>query len=91
MRLLGLGVICAVAIAYVQPLRSYFDVRDELVRERAARSVLLERQSALERRLAQTDTEEFDLREARRAGLVLPGERLFIVKGVDQWKRARVR
>jgi hypothetical protein len=29
------------------------------------------------------------VREARQLGLVKPGERLFIVKGVEAWKRAQ--
>ena len=28
-------------------------------------------------------------REARRIGFVKPGERLFIVKGIVEWRRAR--
>lgn len=90
-RLLGLAVVCAVAVAYVQPVRAYLGAREGLGRERATRSVLLRQQSALHYRLEQSGTDAFTLREARRIGLVLPGERLFIVQGVEKWRKARVR
>ena len=47
--------------------------------------------AALERRLSLTDKTDFVEREARRLGLVRPGERLFIVKGIEQWKERRLR
>ena len=47
------------------------------------------RNAALERRLAEADTPEALAREARRLGYVKPGERLFIVKGIDAWRRAQ--
>jgi hypothetical protein len=43
----------------------------------------------LQRRLTQGDTEEALTREARRLWYVKPGERLFIVKGIDAWRRTR--
>ena len=44
----------------------------------------------LERRLEFTGTDAFIEREARRLGLVRPGERLFIVKGVESAKKAQI-
>jgi hypothetical protein len=55
-------------------------------RRRAARE-----QQTLERRLEFTGTDAFIEREARRLGLVRPGERLFIVKGVERSKKAQIR
>lgn len=85
MRLLGLGVIVAVAVAYVQPVRAYLDAKDELARHRAERSALLRQQARLRARLELAGTDEFVIREARLTGLVRPGERLFIVRGLEAW------
>lgn len=91
-RLLGLAVVCAVALAYVQPVRSYLEAREDVARHRETRAALLRQQNALHHRLELAGTDEFVIREARRMGLVIPGERLFIIKGVEKWRAAhRVR
>lgn len=90
-RILGIVVISAVALAYVQPVRSYLNAREDLAQHREARAALLRQQSALHHRLELAGTDDFVIREARRMGLVIPGERLFIVKGVEKWKAAQVR
>jgi cell division protein FtsB len=91
LRWLAASVLAAIALAYVQPLRAYLRARDEAA-ETAAEVASLEReQRSLERRLAAAGTDEFVVREARRLGLVRPGERLFIVKGARDEGRARLR
>jgi cell division protein FtsB len=81
----------AIALAYVSPLRAYLDARS-IVEERKAEVAKLEREQAqLERRLAQSGTDEFVVQEARRLGLVRPGERLFIVKGLEGPENPRLR
>ena len=47
--------------------------------------------ATLERRLRERATDAELIREARELGYVLPGERLFIVKGITGWQRARAR
>jgi cell division protein FtsB len=87
-RWLALGVFAFVAFLYYQPLRSYFETKDALSqRQNEVRGLQAERRS-LERRLAEGDTPEALAREARRLGYVKPGERLFIVKGIDAWRRS---
>lgn len=82
LRWLSVAVFLAIAVAYVHPLRAYREARSE-VAERRAEIARLERETdVLARRLARAGRDEFVLREARRLGLVRPGERLFIVKGV---------
>jgi cell division protein FtsB len=82
LRWLALAVLLAIAIAYVQPLRAYQGAKDDVAR-RQAEVVQLERErEALEARLAVARTDEFAEREARKLGLVRPGERLFIVTGL---------
>lgn len=82
-------MLLAVAAAYVQPLRAYRDARDDVAARKAEVARLDAANAALEERIAEAGTSEFVEREARRLGLVRPGERLFIVTGVDEWKRDR--
>jgi cell division protein FtsB len=57
--------------------------------QRQAQVAALERQKqALEAAVEQASTDAALARRARRIGLVEPGERLFIVKGIPAWKRA---
>lgn len=90
-RWLGIAVVCAIAVAYVQPISAYRAARSEVATERAEKDALLRRQGALRHRLELAGSDVFLEREARRLGLVRPGERLYIVKGVEKWKRAHVR
>lgn len=87
MRWLAVGTLAVVALLYYRPLKSYVETRSSL-EDRAAevRSLRAER-NELARRLAESDTPEALARRARRLGLVKAGERLFIVKGIDEWRR----
>ncbi len=87
MRWLAVGTLAVVALLYYRPLKSYVETRSSL-EDRAAevRSLRAERDE-LARRLAESDTPEALARRARRLGLVKVGERLFIVKGIDEWRR----
>ena len=90
LRWLGLAVVLVIALGYIQPLRAYLDAREQ-VQTRSADIANLERErDTLERRLEFTDTDAFIEREARRLGLVRPGERLFIVKGLERVKKAQI-
>ena len=84
--LLVLAVIAAIAFAYVQPIRAYLAAQDDIAQHRAQRSSLLHQQAGLRHQLALVETDAFVEREARRIGLVRPGETLYVVKGVQKWK-----
>ncbi|HEU6446260.1 MAG TPA: septum formation initiator family protein [Gaiellaceae bacterium] len=88
-RWLAVATILVVGLLYYRPLKSYLETRSSL-EERAAqvRSLRAERDE-LARRVAESDTPEALAQRARRLGLVRPGERLFIVKGIDEWKARR--
>jgi cell division protein FtsB len=88
-RLLALGVVAFAGFLYYQPLASYLERREALARRTDEVEVLRARKRELERRLEASKSPEALAREARRLGLVKKGERLFIVKGVEAWKRAR--
>jgi cell division protein FtsB len=89
LRLLVVGVLVFAGFLYFQPLTNYLHRRDALAQRNAEVEQLRARKRALERRLAASRSPEALAREARRLGLIKEGERLFIVKGVDAWKRAQ--
>ena len=91
LRWLGVGVLVFIAFLYSQPLRSYLSTRDALAKRSAEVRSLREQKLRLERRLEDGDTPAALMREARRLGYVKPGERLFIVKGINSWLRATSR
>ncbi len=87
LRWLAVAVVGFVAFLYWQPLRSYLSTRGAL-EERAQEVRQLRAQKLrLQQRLVEADTPEAITREARRLGYVKPGERLFIVKGINAWRR----
>jgi cell division protein FtsB len=88
-RWLAVGAILLVALLYARPLRSYFGVKHDLAARAAQVRTLKAEKRELLLRLARGSTPEALEREARRLGLVRPGERLFIVKGVSRWVHAR--
>ena len=86
---LAVLALALVGLLYVQPLRTYLDTRDAVARRAAEVRALTAERRRLEQRLAaQTSTASL-VREARRLALVAPGERLYIVKGIDAWRRER--
>jgi septum formation initiator len=87
-RWLALAVLALIALLYMKPIRSYLGTRAELHRRTAEVHALRAQKLALERRLIQAASGDELVRQARRLGLVKPGERLFIVKGIGAWRRA---
>jgi cell division protein FtsB len=87
MRWLAVGTLAVVALLYYRPLKSYLETRSSLEQRAAEVQSLRAERNELARRLAEADTPEALARRARRLGLVRPGERLFIVKGVEEWRR----
>jgi len=89
-RLRLVWILASVAVAvylYYRPLASYFETRSDLATTRAEVETLRIQKSGLELRLANSTSTEATRREARRIGYVRPGERLFIVKGIPDWRR----
>ena len=88
-RWLGVGALLLIALLYYRPLRTYVETRQILADRTADVRQLRSARRELERRVADSATEAALVREARRLGLVKPGERLFIVKGIEAWQRAQ--
>jgi cell division protein FtsB len=84
-RWLAVGAIVLVGLLYARPLRSYIETKRELAQRAADVSALKAERRALQHRLAESTTAEALTRQARRLGLVRPGEKLFIVKGISAW------
>jgi len=84
LRWLAVIGLAAIAAAYVHPVRAYLSAR-ETVAERKTEIAALERDHrTLEQRIESTRSSVFVEREARKLGLVRPGERLFIVTGAGR-------
>jgi cell division protein FtsB len=89
MRWVAVAAIVLVGLLYARPLRSYVETKRDLARRAAEVRELKADRRALQHRLAEGSTSEALTREARRLGLVRPGEKLFIVKGISAWLRHR--
>ena len=88
-RWLAVAVVGLVAFLYYHPLTHYLDARGDVARADSQVRGLEATHAQLQRQLsAQTSTEAL-IREARRLAYVQPGERLFIVKGIPEWREAR--
>jgi len=87
-RWLGVGALLLIGLLYYRPLHTYVPTRATLAERAADVRHLRQERRSLERRVASSTSEAALVREARRLGLVKPGERLFIVKGIEAWQRA---
>lgn len=86
-RLLAIGGIAVLAFLYWKPTQTYFHTKRQLDLRRADVQQLRAEKAKLEKRIALAGTSEQLVREARRLGLVKPGEQLFIVKGIADWRK----
>jgi cell division protein FtsL len=85
------GVLATAALVcflYYQPLATYVRTRSTLNERSAEVRDLREERARLQARLVRSSTIEALAREARRMNLVRADERLFIVKGIDDWRKA---
>jgi len=85
-RLLALGAIVLVAFLYWKPIRTYLRTKHELQARQAQLEALRVERERLETMIARAGTSAELVRQARRLGLVKPGERLFIVRGIAAWR-----
>ena len=93
-RLRLLWALAFVGIAtylYYAPISSYLETRNDLTTRRAEVESLRLIRGELELRLVNSTSVGSLEREARRIDYVKPGERLFVVKGIPAWRKARSR
>jgi len=86
-RLLALGGVALVAFLYWKPTQTYLRTSSELQARQAEVRQLRQEKAQLQKRIAQVGTGGQLVREARRLGLVKPGEKLFIVRGIATWRK----
>jgi cell division protein FtsB len=86
-RLLAIGGLVLVAFLYWKPTQTYLHTKSELQARKAEVRQLRDEKARLEARIAEAGTGGQLVREARRLGLVKPGERLFIVRGISSWRK----
>jgi len=90
LRLLWLTALVGLSVyLYSQPLASYVETRNDLASRRVEVERLRIAKAGLERRLVNFTSLEATQREARRIGYVLPGEQLFVIKGIPEWRRVQ--
>ena len=87
--LLALGGVAVAVFLYWQPLHNYARVHAELANRQGQVSRLKQEKNDLQTRLASVDSGQTLVQEARRLGLVKPGEQLFIVRGIAAWRHAQ--
>jgi hypothetical protein len=83
------AVLGLVGFLYWHPISTYLETRGQLDRRQREVTDLRAAKTLLEARLEQSTSLTALSREARRIGLVRPGEQLFIVKGIPAWHQAR--
>src|SRR5215813_610958 len=85
----GVAIVGIVVYLYYRPISSYLETRNELTTSRAEVDSLRLVKGELQLRLVNSTSVGSIEREARRIGYVKPGERLFVVKGIPAWRKAR--
>jgi cell division protein FtsB len=86
-RLLAIGGLALLGFLYWKPVHMYMKTQQELQQRQSEVSNLAAQRRQLEQQLATVGTGGALVREARLLGLVKPGERLFIVKGISSWRQ----
>ena|SRR5579875_612242 len=86
-RWLGLGALALVALLYYQPLRAYVSARSQQATQAAAVRRLQQKKSRLEQLLKRSSSPSVLAAEARTLGYIAPGQHLFIVKNLPEWRR----
>jgi len=86
-RWFAIGALVLVGLLYYRPLHDYFDARSQRAVQLAAVRKLEREQAALQRRLEHASSLAALAAEARTLGYIRPGEHLFIVKDIPQWRR----
>ncbi|HUZ15383.1 MAG TPA: septum formation initiator family protein [Gaiellaceae bacterium] len=86
-RWFAVAVLVLVGLLYYRPLHDYFSAQAQRA-ARVAEVVKLERQqAALARKLREASSPAALAAEERLLGYIRPGEHLFLVKDIPQWRR----
>jgi len=86
-RWFAVGAFVLVGLLYYRPLHDYLDAHSQRAERVAEVRRLQKEQASLERRLHRASSPTALDAAARTLGYVSPGEHLFIVKDIPQWRR----
>jgi cell division protein FtsB len=86
-RWLAVGALVLIALLYYRPIKAYVDAQGQLAVQKQVVQKLQTDKTRLEHRLGSSTSIATLAREARALGYVRPGERLYIVKGINQWRK----
>jgi cell division protein FtsB len=86
-RWVAVGALVLVGLLYYRPLKAYVGVQGQLTQREHAVQQLRVEQARLRHRVASSTSAATLAREARALGYVKPGEHLFIVKGINRWRK----
>ena len=87
LRWAGVAALALVGLLYYRPLHAYLHSSKALDVRRTEVRALDAQKRSLERRLGVSTSVAALEREARRLGYVKPGEHLYIVKGIGEWRK----
>ena len=85
-RWFAVGVLVLVGLLYYRPLHDYFGSRAQRAARLAEVAKLQREQAILERRLRNASSAAALAAQERLLGYVRPGDHLFIVKNIPQWR-----
>jgi cell division protein FtsB len=86
-RWFAVAVLVLVGLLYYRPLHDYFASRAQRAARLAQLSKLQREQAVLERRLRDASSAAAVAAQERLLGYVHPGDQLYIVKNIPQWRR----
>src|SRR6516164_1871297 len=86
-RSFAVAVLFLVGLLYYRPLHDYFAARGQRAARLAEVAKLEREQAILERRLRDASSPGALTAQERLLGYVHPGEHLFIVKNIPEWRR----
>jgi cell division protein FtsB len=86
-----IGVVVAIAISYVGPVRGYISQREALRAQEVQLRALEARRDRLAEEVRALSTLPVLEQRARKLGMVRPGEHAFIIQGLDRTARPPVR
>lgn len=87
--IVAIAGLALVGFLYYRPVQAYVRAQDSLRQRTEEVRRLTTEKVRLDRRLALDESGATLVREARRLGLVRADEKLFIVRGIDAWRKAR--
>lgn len=85
-RLFAIGVLLLVALLYYRPLTGYFASQSQYAQRVAQLAKYKREEAAYERKLREASSPAALAAQERLLGFVQPGQHLYIVKNIKQWR-----